>query len=109
MLKAGRSSLLVTLLSVACAAGASTDSVWFARNWQSDKGLPNNTIFDLTQTFDGYLWLGTSVGLVSFDGSRFKNTPLPIPFTRETGECLPYRRAVAVDCGQEWSVEQSST
>ena len=71
-LKPGRSSLLVTLLSMACAAGASTDSVWFARNWQSDKGLPNNTIFDLTQTFDGYLWLGTSVGLVSFDGSRFQ-------------------------------------
>jgi signal transduction histidine kinase/ligand-binding sensor domain-containing protein len=37
-----------------------------------DKGLPNNTVFALAQTADGYLWLGTSVGLVSFDGNRFQ-------------------------------------
>jgi signal transduction histidine kinase/ligand-binding sensor domain-containing protein len=71
-LKPARSSLLVTLLSVMCATAASTDSFWFARNWQADKGLPNNTIFGLAQTADGYLWLGTSVGLVSFDGNRFQ-------------------------------------
>ena len=72
-LKPARGPLLAVLLSVILSATAApTDSVWFARNWQSDKGLPNNTIFALTQTPDGYLWLGTSVGLVSFDGSRFQ-------------------------------------
>jgi signal transduction histidine kinase/ligand-binding sensor domain-containing protein len=65
--------LLVGFVSfLACAASASTNSAWFARNWQSDKGLPNNTVFGLAQTPDGYLWLGTSVGLVAFDGNRFQ-------------------------------------
>src|SRR5262245_6774159 len=55
-----------------CVAAASANSAWFARNWQSDKGLPNNSIFGLAQTADGYLWLGTSAGLVKFDGDRFQ-------------------------------------
>ena len=48
--------------------------------WQTDDGLPHNTITALTQTRDGYLWLGTQNGLVRFDGVRFAlfdthNTP----------------------------------
>src|ERR1700744_4290478 len=73
LIKPVRSILLTSFVSsLVCVAGASTNSAWFARNWQSDKGLPNNTVFGLTQTPDGYLWLGTSVGLVSFDGNRFQ-------------------------------------
>jgi len=34
--------------------------------------LPNNTIFGLAQTPDGYLWLGTRTGLARFDGVRFE-------------------------------------
>jgi signal transduction histidine kinase/ligand-binding sensor domain-containing protein len=48
--------------------------------WQSDKGLPDNTIRGIAQTLDGYLWLATETGLVRFDGMVFKlfdrdNTP----------------------------------
>ncbi len=64
--------LIVVLFFASFPATASTHPLWFARNWQSDKGLPNNTIFTVAQTSDGYLWLGTSVGLVSFDGNRFR-------------------------------------
>jgi signal transduction histidine kinase/ligand-binding sensor domain-containing protein len=45
---------------------------WFARPWHSEDGLPNNTIFGLAQTDDGYLWLGTRTGLARFDGVRFE-------------------------------------
>ena len=38
------------------------------RSWQTDQGLPNNTVRAVTQTRDGYLWLGTDAGLVRFDG-----------------------------------------
>jgi signal transduction histidine kinase/ligand-binding sensor domain-containing protein len=50
-----------------------TNSLWFAHPWQSDDGLPNNTITGLAQTPDGYLWLGTPTGLVRFDGIRFED------------------------------------
>jgi ligand-binding sensor domain-containing protein len=41
------------------------------RVWQSSDGLPEDFTQALTQTSDGYLWIGTSGGLVRFDGVRF--------------------------------------
>jgi len=48
--------------------------------WQTEDGLPYNSVTSIVQTRDGYLWLGTYNGLVRFDGMRFKvfdpgNTP----------------------------------
>ena len=63
---------LVLCLAPRLAIGG-TNSLWFARSWQSDDGLPNNTISGLAQTPDGYLWLGTPSGLVRFDGLRFED------------------------------------
>ena len=42
------------------------------RTWSRQNGLPANGITTITQTRDGYLWLGTSAGLVRFDGIEFK-------------------------------------
>jgi len=39
--------------------------------WQTEQGLPLNTVQALLQTRDGYLWVGTSGGLARFDGDRF--------------------------------------
>jgi ligand-binding sensor domain-containing protein/signal transduction histidine kinase len=41
------------------------------RVWQSADGLPEDLAQALAQTPDGYLWIGTSGGLVRFDGVRF--------------------------------------
>ena len=51
-----------------------------AQTWQSDSGLPQNTVHAVMQTRDGFLWLATEGGLVRFDGFHFKvydaaNTP----------------------------------
>jgi len=44
----------------------------FAINvWETDDGLPQNSVIAMTQTRDGYLWLGTLNGLARFDGIRF--------------------------------------
>lgn len=40
--------------------------------WQTENGLPQNSIQAMVQTRDGYLWLGTQEGLARFDGIRFK-------------------------------------
>lgn len=39
--------------------------------WQTEQGLPLNTVQALLQTRDGYLWVGTGGGLARFDGIRF--------------------------------------
>ena len=36
-------------------------------------GLPDQTVRAISETPDGYLWIGTSDGLARFDGSRFKS------------------------------------
>jgi len=48
--------------------------------WETDDGLPQNSVFSVIQTREGYLWFGTLNGLVRFDGMRFtvfdeSNTP----------------------------------
>ncbi len=39
--------------------------------WRVEDGLPQDAVLAVTQTRDGYLWLGTTGGLVRFDGVRF--------------------------------------
>ena len=39
--------------------------------WDSDRGLPQNSVTAIVQTPDGYIWVGTQEGLVRFDGVRF--------------------------------------
>src|SRR2546426_197 len=40
-------------------------------HWTADNGLPQNSVRDIVQTQDGYLWFTTFDGLVRFDGVRF--------------------------------------
>jgi ligand-binding sensor domain-containing protein len=40
-------------------------------SWAIENGLPQNSVNDILQTPDGYLWLATFGGLVRFDGVRF--------------------------------------
>ena len=39
--------------------------------WDSERGLPQNSVSAIVQTRDGYIWFGTQEGLVRFDGVRF--------------------------------------
>src|SRR5689334_17342535 len=69
--------LLVSLGADAAPTAAPNYSI---RNWQTEDGLPQNSVTAIVQTRDGYLWLGTYSGLVRFDGVRFTvfdsdNTP----------------------------------
>lgn len=42
-------------------------------HWQTEDGLPQSTVQAITQTRDGYLWIGTLDGLARFDGAEFTN------------------------------------
>ena len=47
------------------------------QSWTRQEDLPANSINAITQTKDGYLWFGTSKGLVRFDGLEFKEIGMP--------------------------------
>src|SRR5882762_4252951 len=51
--------------------------------WRVQDGAFSGTPHAITQTADGYLWIGTDVGLVRFDGVRF------VPWTAPDGTNLP--------------------
>ena len=39
--------------------------------WGEEQGFPGASVYSITQTPDGYLWLGTQRGLVRYDGVNF--------------------------------------
>src|SRR5215510_12463534 len=62
------------------ASELSTEHGYLVRNWDTEEGLPASNVSSLAKTRDGYLWIGTSSGLVRYDGFRFRslypgNTP----------------------------------
>lgn len=40
-------------------------------SWSQEQGLPSSTVLSTLQSPDGYLWIGTTAGLIRFDGVRF--------------------------------------
>ena len=70
--------LLLLLSAVAIARAGNPE--YSRRIWRTDDGLPQNKIQVISQTADGFLWIGTAGGLVRFDGVHFvvfdrANTP----------------------------------
>src|SRR5580698_363926 len=40
-------------------------------SWGTQDGLPENSVWSIAQSSDGYLWFGTEEGLVRYDGTQF--------------------------------------
>jgi ligand-binding sensor domain-containing protein/signal transduction histidine kinase len=80
MLALGFVIVCETLLAVATNTPSVGPKGYTLNSWQAEDGLPQMTPTAITQTRDGYLWVGTFNGLSRFDGVRFtsftvKNTP----------------------------------
>ena len=61
----------IVSLILALSGLAQTPARYHHENWQTEQGLPQNSVPCIRQTRDGYLWLGTREGLARFDGVRF--------------------------------------
>jgi signal transduction histidine kinase/ligand-binding sensor domain-containing protein len=77
-------TLLFTGSGTGLALEPSTPLANYGRQaWVMENGLPQNTVQALIQTRDGFIWLGTEVGLVRFDGNEFQ------VFDRNSTPALP--------------------
>jgi signal transduction histidine kinase/ligand-binding sensor domain-containing protein/ActR/RegA family two-component response regulator len=88
ILQARAAAAIVCLLAaVPPAAGQPAVRVplkdYVGRAWNTGEGLPQSTVRTIAQTADGYLWAGTSEGLVRFDGARMA------VFDRRSSPALP--------------------
>jgi ligand-binding sensor domain-containing protein len=78
---------------------------YMSDQWGIDRGFPTGAVTAMTQTRDGYLWIGTDKGLVRFDGSVFRVFPQATPTTFSIGAV----QELAVDGeGGLWVLLQST-
>ena len=104
--------IAIVLLAISPASGARPS--WFTRDWQSDAGLPDNTVMGISQSPDGFLWVATRTGLSRFDGMQFRPWPVTVNGAL-LGGCkglLNDRRGrlwIAVDHGGVACVDQGRT
>jgi ligand-binding sensor domain-containing protein len=98
--------VLFSLISFQALAASAADTPRFSytqRLWQMQDGLPEQVVQAFAQTADRYLWIGTTGGLVRFDGDRFltfdrENTPA---FSDNNVFCLTVSRDNALWIGME--------
>ena len=67
-------SALFILAFASARASQSAESFlkeFVSRTWNAEDGLPGNTITDILQDSDGYMYFGTYGGLLRFDGVEF--------------------------------------
>ena len=83
LIKQGRSQKFQAILLVISLAVAFVDYSWgldpakklrqyVHQAWTVREGLPGNSVIDIAQTSDGYLWIATGTGLARFDGTQFE-------------------------------------
>ncbi len=89
-----------------CAAGGTVAagqnrslSQYVHDRWDARSGFTFGEIFAISQSDDGYLWIGTEQGLVRFDGSTFTLVDRPIPGLPPLG---PVRGLVEDKQGTLW-------
>ena len=75
----GRTARVALATFVALSAAASSRAIdpnrrieqYTHDRWESDRGFPGGAVHAITQSTDGYLWIGADRGLVRFDGLVF--------------------------------------
>src|SRR5258708_34588215 len=79
----------------------STTGAWGHQAWSSENGLPQNSVHQILQTRDGYIWIATEGGVARFNGIQFtvfnqENDPA---FTSNDTCCLAEDRSVVLWIG----------
>ena len=96
------STLITPLLNVFFCVlfSAQTFSTELYKRFGIDDGLPNATIYSVTQDERGFIWLGsTNSGLLRFDGYKFTEFPILPPIEAATQQ-VPDVGVILIDSSQ---------
>ena len=101
--------LALAAICLACPAHAldpnRTIAQYIRERWSANRGFNSGAVNALTQTPDGYLWIGTEKGLIRFDGSSFRAFERASPTSFPIGPV----QALMVDAGGNlWIVLKST-
>jgi ligand-binding sensor domain-containing protein/signal transduction histidine kinase len=87
--------LLLACLAAACAANTAYAidpnrgmAQYIRDQWGTERGFPGGAVYAITQTTDGYLWIGTEKGLVRYDGLNFRLIQFPNSSAMPAGPVL---------------------
>ena len=74
-------AVFIFIVALCCCLGLSANALSFhqfgVNHLTQEDGLANNTLFEIYQDKQGFLWLGTDVGISRYDGIHFHNYDLP--------------------------------
>jgi ligand-binding sensor domain-containing protein/signal transduction histidine kinase len=94
--------VVATMMGCALSSAALEPSTALAnygrQAWGMENGLPQNTVQALVQTRDGFVWVGTEVGLARFDGNGFQ------VFDRNSTPALPGNDVGCLLAGRDGSL-----
>jgi signal transduction histidine kinase/ligand-binding sensor domain-containing protein len=68
----GHGTALLSGLLIASVYAQPHPTQYVATVWQSDEGLPQNSVYGIVQDDESYLWIATWGWLARFDGVRFR-------------------------------------
>lgn len=72
--------------------------------WNTAAGFPGGYVYSMAQTGDGYLWIGTSKGLVRYDGLTF----VPIRASDSSPDTMPVVGLVTDSSDQLWATDDNT-
>ena len=92
--------ILVVLITLVLAIPPLSGLRYPLRTFTSDDGLPTSVILSISQDEEGFLWVGTALGVSRFDGREFVDV---VPLTNRPGpvRCLVPRRAGGMWAGTD--------
>jgi ligand-binding sensor domain-containing protein/two-component sensor histidine kinase len=98
----GVAFFLLTAASLGALASTNSIARYSVRIWQSDDGLPHNSVWAVAQGAHGYLWVGTQQGLVRFDGLHFvaldESAPVELRHGWITALCVTRDGSLWIGC-----------
>ena len=76
---------MIVIMSLVTIPAASGQTVYY-KQYNYLNGLPTMGIYNVLCTNDGYVWIGSEIGLIRFDGEKFKvfDTEEGLPDTEVT-------------------------
>lgn len=78
------------------------------KQWDNESGLTQNTVYDVLEDDQGFIWVATEVGLARFDGHVFKNINVSTYPDLNSDYFMDFRDMSRSSNGGIWAVSRNA-